>query len=51
VADEGAFTTPWSATVTLRRGLDEQVERVCADNTQWYPGVYSAAPTADKPDF
>jgi hypothetical protein len=42
---------PWSATVTLRRAVDEQMERVCADNTQWYPGVYAAAPTADKPDF
>jgi hypothetical protein len=51
IADDGAFTTPWSATVTLRRAVDEQMERVCADNTQWYPGVFSAAPTADKPDF
>jgi hypothetical protein len=51
VTDEGAFTMPWTATVTLRRAVDEQVERVCADNTLWYPGVYAAAPTADRPDF
>jgi hypothetical protein len=30
--DEGVFTTPWSATVTYRRGLDEQQELVCAEN-------------------
>jgi len=51
VEDEGAFTTPWSATVTLRRAVDELLELVCADNTQWHPGTYAAAPTADKPDF
>jgi hypothetical protein len=51
VEDEGAFTIPWSATVTLRRALDEQLELVCADNIQWYPGTNSAVPMADKPDF
>jgi hypothetical protein len=51
VEDEGAFTMPWTAIVTLRRALDERLELVCADNTQWYPGVYAAAPTAEKPDF
>src|SRR5467141_3986144 len=51
VEDEGAFTMPWSATVTLRRALDERLELVCADNTQWYPGTHSAVPKADKPDF
>jgi hypothetical protein len=51
VEDEGAFTMPWSATVTFRRALDERLELVCADNTQWYPGTYSAVPVADKPDF
>jgi hypothetical protein len=51
VEDEGAFTTPWSATVTLRRALDERLELVCADNILWYPGTHSAVPTADKPDF
>jgi len=51
VEDEGAFTTPWSATITLRRSRDEWLELVCADNIQWYPGRYSAVPMADKPDF
>jgi hypothetical protein len=51
VADDGAFTMPWSATVTLRRALDERLELVCADNILWYPGMHSAVPVADKPDF
>ena len=51
IEDEGAFTTPWSATVTFRRARNERLELVCAENTQWYPGVYSAVPAADKPDF
>ena len=51
VEDKGAFTMPWSATVTFRRALDEWVELVCAENTQWYPGAHSAVPVADKPDF
>jgi hypothetical protein len=53
-------TGPWNAqkipqvrtaTVTLRRAIDERLELVCAENTQWHPGTYSAVPTADKPDF
>jgi hypothetical protein len=51
VEDKGAFTMPWTATVTFRRALDEWVELVCADNRQWYPGTYSAVPTAKQPDF
>jgi len=51
VEDGGAFTTPWSATVTFRRALDEWVELVCPENLQWHPGTYSAVPTAQKPDF
>jgi len=51
IEDEGAFTMPWSATVTLRRARDERLELVCAENTQWYPGMRSAVPMADKPDF
>jgi hypothetical protein len=51
IEDEGAFTMPWSATVTLRRALDERLELVCAENTRWHPGAYSAVPMADKPDF
>jgi hypothetical protein len=51
VEDAGAFTTPWSATVTFRRALDERLELVCAENPEWFPGTYSAVPRADKPDF
>ncbi len=51
VEDKGAFTMPWSATVTLRRALDERLELVCADNIMWYPGTHSAVPIADKLDF
>jgi hypothetical protein len=51
VEDTGAFTMPWSATLTFRRALDEWRELVCAENTVWFPGTYSAVPTADKPDF
>jgi hypothetical protein len=51
VEDEGAFATPWTATVTLRRALDERLELVCAENPQWYPGMQSAIPMAEKPDF
>jgi hypothetical protein len=51
IEDEGAFTTPWTATVTLRRALDERLELVCAENPEWFPGTFSAVPTADKPDF
>jgi hypothetical protein len=51
IEDAGAFTTPWSATLTLRRARDERLELVCAENPQWYPGMQSAVPTADKPDF
>ncbi len=51
VEDAGAFTMPWSATLTFRRALDEWRELVCAENTEWFPGTYSAVPMADKPDF
>jgi hypothetical protein len=51
IEDRGAFTMPWSATVTLRRARDERLELVCSENTQWYPGMQSAVPTADRPDF
>ena len=51
IQDEGAFTKPWTATVTLRRALDERLELVCAENPQWYPGIQSAIPVAERPDF
>jgi hypothetical protein len=49
--DEGAFTKPWSTTVTFRRALDKGLKLVCADNTQWHPATHSAVPTAGRLDF
>jgi hypothetical protein len=53
VEDEGTFTTPWSATITYRRGIDEWRENVCAENTQEqaFAGRADKVPTAMKPDF
>jgi hypothetical protein len=51
VEDKGAFTMPWTATVTLRRALGEWLELVCAENIKWYPETDSAVPVANKPDF
>jgi hypothetical protein len=51
VDDEGAFTTPWTATMTYGRGRGDWAEAVCAENTQWYSGKEAAVPRADKPDF
>jgi hypothetical protein len=51
VEDQGAFTTPWTATMTYGRSRAPWVEAVCAENTQWYSGQEAAVPRADKPDF
>ena len=52
VEDEGAFTMPWSATITYRRGIEEWKENVCAENMNKYNTEKDVAvPTADKPDF
>jgi hypothetical protein len=55
VEDEGAFTTPWSATVIYRPGLGaaspgEWPEAVCAENPHEL-SRQAALPTADNPDF
>jgi hypothetical protein len=61
VEDAGAFTMPWSATITYRRPLGWQVaynertwaewaEVVCAENPHELRRKV-AVPTADKPDF
>ena len=55
VEDEGAFTTPWSATVIYRPGLGaaspgEWPEAVCAENPHEL-SRHAALPTADNPDF
>ena len=57
VEDEGVFTTPWSATITYRRGINSQGsdklgEGVCAENPHlYYAGRDADVPTATKPDF
>jgi hypothetical protein len=57
VEDEGVFTTPWSATITYRRGLNwrgsaEWSEVVCAENThEYYNKTDTPVPTAEKADF
>lgn len=54
VEDKGAFTTPWTATITFGRGSSDWPETVCAENTR-RTGAYgdkdTALPTAVKPDF
>ena len=56
VEDEGAFTTPWSATVSYWRPLSvfgQWPEFVCAENAVGYDRAIdrAAVPTADRPDF
>jgi hypothetical protein len=55
VEDKGAFTTPWSATVIYRPGMNgwsssEFPEAVCAENPHEL-ARQAAVPSADKPDF
>jgi hypothetical protein len=51
VEDQGAFTTPWTATMTYGRSRADWAEAVCAENIHWYSGKDAAVPRADKPDF
>ena len=51
VEDSGAFTMPWSATMTYRRPLGDWPEYICAEGRDTSPGAVAAVPTADKPDF
>jgi hypothetical protein len=51
VDDEGAFTTPWTATMTYGRSRGDWAEAVCAENIHWYSGKDAAVPRADRPDF
>jgi hypothetical protein len=54
VQDGGAFTMPWSATVTYQHAVGEWPENVCAENTR-RTGAFgdkeTAVPMADKSDF
>jgi hypothetical protein len=52
VEDRNVFTTPWSGTTTYWRASGDWVERVCAEEThEYYAGLNTAIPTAQKPDF
>ena len=54
VEDEGVFTTPWSATITYGRPIDDGrgAEYVCAENPHvYYAKSDTEVPHADKPDF
>ncbi len=51
VEDEGAFTTPWTATITYGRGSGKWQEIVCAENPHVYYSKDTNVPTAEKPDF
>jgi hypothetical protein len=52
VEDDGAFTSPWSATITYRRPLGTGwPEHVCAENILISAGKNEDVPHADKPDF
>ena len=51
IEDEGAFTTPWTATMIYLRDRGEWPEGVCAENRRFHADKDADVPTADKPDF
>jgi hypothetical protein len=52
IEDEGAFTTPWTATTIYLRGGLELPEEVCAENPfGFHYDAERGIPHADKPDF
>jgi hypothetical protein len=51
VEDEGAFTMPWTATITYRPSVIDWPEIACAENTSEPAGKISDVPRADAPDF
>jgi hypothetical protein len=52
VEDEGAYTTPWTTTITYARDPADWREIVCAENRyEYYSHKESEVPRADKPDF
>jgi hypothetical protein len=52
IEDEGAFTTPWTATMVYVRDRLEWPEVVCAENPSgFYHDKDVGVPRADKPDF
>lgn len=52
VEDDGAFTTPWTATMTYRPQVTEWEESICAENPYKYGTEKDVSvPTAAPPDF
>jgi hypothetical protein len=52
IEDEGAFTTPWTATMVYLRDHLEWPEVACAENQLgFYHDPEAGVPRADKPDF
>src|SRR5579884_1977792 len=53
IEDEGAFTAPWTATLTYVPGPEVLPENVCAENLHqyYYDQSDTNAPQAEKPDF
>jgi hypothetical protein len=52
VEDEGAFTTPWTASMIYLRDRGEWPEVACAENIRnYFENAGPDLPKADKPDF
>ena len=52
IEDAGAFTMPWTATLTYVPGGDQVGEGVCAENRrEYYNNKDADVPKAEKPDF
>jgi hypothetical protein len=52
VEDQGAFTTPWTATMTYRPQVTEWEESICAENPHKYGTEKDVSvPVAARPDF
>src|SRR5215813_10892772 len=53
IEDKGAFTTPWTSTLTYVPGPSTWPEVVCAENPHqyYYDSSDTDVPRADKPDF
>jgi phage terminase large subunit-like protein len=52
VEDEGVFTTPWTATITYRRGRGPWREFICAENRRESTGEKETnTPMAERLDF
>jgi len=52
IEDPKVLTAPLSAAVTYRRLRGEWAEQICAENAfEYYKGVFTAIPSAGRPDF